>query len=197
MGEVQITQVSNQGILKPVVPPASWRIVLHVDATGNVSLLKDAIIAARAGTDDFEPVVLTKPALLGALSLQRTNNAVLGQRLSTVAYDFTDNDATPDDFALRLAGTLGQAETCAGTLTLDKNHPTNPFRHKFHPDHAEGLSITRSFHLTFTSAIFETAGVYHIKANYEETLQGLVTFELKVSGEVTLTRVASTPSLNQ
>lgn len=204
IGEVSLRNVTYQptGVAEPTQGQAQMRVILHVDATGKVRLLKDAILAAKAGNLN-ERMVITKASLLASLPVQRGApvNAAVAERFSTVAFDFTDNDANPTDAALDLEGGLGQNLECGGLVVLDKSHPTNPFRHKFHPDHAnEGANaytIQRALKLQFISAIQNTAGADQLPGTYEETITGLNRAPLKVQGTVTLTRVSSASALNQ
>jgi hypothetical protein len=57
----------------------------------------------------------------------------------------------------RLTADLGSGDTLAGpalaaTLVLPASHPTNPFRHRQHPDHARGFDITRKIRIDFDDA---------------------------------------------
>lgn len=203
-GEITLRAVSYPATatVEPTQGTAQMRIILHVDADGKVRLLKDAIIAAKAGSAS-EQLVLTKASLLASLPVARTApfNAVTGQRFSTVAFDFTDNDANPTDAALDLAGGLGQNLECVGSLVLDKSHPTNPFQHKFHPDHAnegaKAYTITRSLKLQFIQGIQNVAGVDQLSGTYEETITGLHRAPLTVQGTIFLTRVSGASAVNQ
>src|SRR5262249_3929389 len=145
----------------------------------------------------FAAIIVTKPSLLASLPVQRdVFSNVKAQRFSTVAFDFTDNDSDPNDLALNLTGGLGQNFECVGTLLLDKSHPTNPFRHKFHPDHAndgaKAYSITRNIKLQFIVPIQNVGGVDQLDGTYEETITGLHRAALTTQGTVRLTRVAAT-----
>ena len=90
--------------------------------------------------------------------------------------------------------------------------PTNPFRHKYHPDHdnlditfspsRRGLSRDASDWLTPTPTDptqFSNAdyGYSVIGGTYRETITGLHRDPLVTSGTFRLTRVANTGTLNQ
>lgn len=204
VGEVTLRQVTYPatGIVEPAQSEARLRILLHVDATGKVRLLKDAIIASKS-TNLKEQIIVTKSSLLSSLPVLRSApaNAVLGQRFSTVSFDFTDNDTNPNDAALDLEGGLGANLECGGVLLLDKSHPTNPFRHKFHPDHAnegpKAYTITRTVKLQSTGGIQNIDAVDQLIGNYQETITGLNRAPLTVLGTVRLTRVSTASALNQ
>ena len=87
---------------------------LVVDKPGRYVLLTDDTLIPRfqgAAVRDGEPV---------------------GRRLSTVGYDFPTD---PTNNFLNLAGFFTFGQKLSGTLMLPFDHPTNPYRHKFHPDH--------------------------------------------------------------
>lgn len=57
----------------------------------------------------------------------------------------------------RLTANLGAGDSLAGpalsaTLVLPASHPTNPFRHRRHPDHIRGFDITREIRIDFDAA---------------------------------------------
>lgn len=93
------------------------------------------------------------------------------------------------------------------TLTLPASHPTNPFRHRRHPDHTVGLDITRIIDLTIDDEpeTFRQAGygVYVVSGTYTEEIFGLhknlgpdSDVGLRVSGSFTLNRVSTVDTLN-
>lgn len=209
IGEVTLREIGIPGTtdFAPTKQSADLRILLHVDQNGVVRLLKDVIVAARLAPSVNEPPfpykesIVTRPAVLASLPIVRDlYGSARGQRFSTVAYDFTDNDADPTDAALDLAGGLGQNHECVGTLTLDRNHPTNPFLHKFHPDHAnEGAKayvIRRALTLQFLDTIRNVSGTDQLRGSYEEKITGLHRATLTAKGTIRLTRVSVAARLN-
>ena len=63
---------------------------------------------------------------------------LVGRRLSSATLDYDQNSPGYDAVhkALLLTGTgFGANRTLVTTVLLDKNHPTNPFRHRYNPDH--------------------------------------------------------------
>jgi hypothetical protein len=62
----------------------------------------------------------------------------------------------------------GTSETLTGTTSMAADHPLNPYRHRYHPEHTTGYPITRAITLEFTpddqdpdyvaSGLAETAG---------------------------------------
>lgn len=181
---------------QPTATSTSFRLIVHVDETGQARLLKDVIKMWQDGTFEPDPerpgmtrpatpgedVLLTDDSLVSAYSgVTMAGGVEQGFRLSTVGYDFAGDklDMTTDD----IEGTL------ACTLNLGFDHPTNPFMHRRHPDHdnrsADGQStvqeaypITREITLTFeTSDPFGSNspdwGYREFGGIYAETITGL------------------------
>ena len=85
----------------------------------------------------------------------------VGKRVSAIGFDFDTVDGEPTGtFPLVAAGAFGDSgSTLEGTLVVSPDHPRNPYRHKFHPDHdnldaryiqpvEEAFSIQREVRLT-------------------------------------------------
>lgn len=205
MGEVTLNSVSAPGTTADAGTAGAlrMRIVLHVEASGKVRLLKDAIVLPRVGSSTPGSVIVTKPELLSTLPVARdTHFNANGRRFSSVAFDFTDTDSTPGDNALELQGGIGQHFECGGTLTLSSTHPTNPFRHKFHPDHAntgdKAYTVTRVIRFSFPLPISTTEGVETLSfGHYTETISGLHKEAITTGGTIQLSRISTTPALNE
>jgi hypothetical protein len=111
--------------------------------------------------------------------------------------------------SVALTGSLIPGGTLSGTLYLGDDHPTNPFRHKFHPDHTYGFEITRKLSLTVDtsgSGAFQKGsfGVDRLTGVYKEEIFGLhkplgpqSNIGLKTEGTFTLSRLTTKDSLNQ
>ena len=110
---------------------------------------------------------------------------------------------------LPLAGGFGPGVTgLTGTILLPANHPTNPFRHRRHPDHTTGFDITRILTLGFDGAAGDSLGtagygVDRISGTYSEEIKGLhkllgpnKSIGLKVRGTFTLQRISLIDTLN-
>jgi hypothetical protein len=129
--------------------------------------------------------------------------------LSTVGFDFDAGGAT----TLPLTGNFGVPNRLTGALTLAPTSPTNPFRHKYHPDHdnldatfrnfvAEAYEVTRNIELTFTASdptgsASPDYGYGVLGGTYRERVSGLHKDALHVAGTFRLSRVAVTGVLNQ
>jgi hypothetical protein len=93
-------------------------------------------------------------------------------------------------------------------VLLPMNHPTNPFRHRRHPDHVNGIEIRRLIGLTFNPESSQPVGrsgygVDRITGIYEEEIFGLhkplgptKDIGLKVKGTFSLNRISQIDALN-
>ncbi len=105
-----------------------------------------------------------------------------------------------------LDGQMAPGGVVTGRLYLGASHPTNPFRHRRHPDHRIGMTITRQ--LTFEVGTNAPArigfGVDRLSGVYKEEITGLhkplgpdQNIGLKTEGTFTLNRVSLVDRLNQ
>ena len=96
-----------------------------------------------------------------------------------------------------------------GQILLPANHPTNPFRHRRHPDHSSGFDITRNIRIDFDAAQAEgripsvTRGVSTVSGLYREEVFGLhkplgpgKDVGLRTEGRFQLNRVSAIGTLN-
>lgn len=109
-----------------------------------------------------------------------------------------------------LSGSLSAGNTVRGSFVIGDDHPTNPFRHKFHPDHQYGYEITRNIILTVnpppTGGSTESGGygVDRLSGTYQEEIFGLhkplgtsQNIGLRTAGTFTLNRISYKADLNQ
>lgn len=199
----------------------SFRVIIHVDASGTPRLLKEVIQLWKEGTRIPDPenpgmflvdepgryVLLTDESLIDNFSgaVLRDGEPV-GYRISAVNYDFEPQ-------WLVMSGSFSQAGSLAVALALDSESATNPFRHKYHPDHnnrdelyttfvEEAFPVTRSMTFTFSSTdLLErdlpTYGESDLGGAFTETISGLHRNDIVVEGLFALKRASATPSLNQ
>jgi hypothetical protein len=100
------------------------------------------------------------------------------------------------------------ANSLATEVVLPANHPTNPFRHRRHPDHTTGIDIRRLVNLSFQPTDGQTLtrsgyGVDRISGTYAEEIHGLhkplgpaKNVGLKVAGTFQLHRISLIDTLN-
>lgn len=201
--------------------PFPLRLMIHVDADGKVSLLKEVISLFEEGTfmaSPIDPTFVTTdrpgrfvlvtqdeliPNFTGAVS---RGGEPVGIRYSTVGFDF------PED-RLELPGTFALDQDISGTIVLASDMPTNPFRHKFHPDHdnrdaqflnflLEAPEVTREFTLNFasidpTGANDPDYGSRLLGGTFREVISGLHRNRIFVEGPFELRRISTVSVLNQ
>jgi hypothetical protein len=115
--------------LAPTQSEFSFTILLHQDNTGQVRLLEQAIQMWNPGVGDTPGhyVLLTNDERISEYQgVTLRDGEAVGRRVSAINYDF------PGD-TLEMSGAFGGQLTAS--LVLQPNAPTNPFRHKYHPDH--------------------------------------------------------------
>lgn len=225
LGEVEINAVSESqraGVIPEDAPQTfSQRFLIHVDLTGQVNLLKDVIQMWEEGTrvpspDDptlnevDEPgrfVLITDSSLLGLYTgASLRGGEPVGQRYSTVAYDFEGD-------TLEFDGEFGPGNQISTTLVIEPELPTNPFLHRYHPDHdnrdaqflnyrEEAYQVVREMRLTFTEddptgSTPPGWGETLVGGFFEESITGLHKNTIFTSGEFRLRRISAVPVLNQ
>jgi hypothetical protein len=225
VGDAVIKSVSqpanpgNPNALRTAGGEFSFRLIVHVDAAGNSRLLQRAYLVRKPPVLVSDPdnpgfnivaqpartIVATDdsliPSLIGA-------GEIIGRRLSSVAFGFN----APQ---LLSGGPFGSGTLTAG-LVLDYNHPLNPFKHLYHPDHnnlderfeqtlpegRESFTVTRNAVLEFTGVDPLGLnppgwGATELGGNYRESIAGLHRSTLQIAGTFRLTRIATAPALNQ
>ncbi|MEM7479612.1 MAG: hypothetical protein AAF481_00440 [Acidobacteriota bacterium] len=224
IGDVRVTGVSEaqNGSLTPTPVGAnfSFRVLIHVDSSGQLRLLKEVIQMWQEGTMVVDPasgdlvvetpgyhVLVTDDSLIPNFDgASARDGQPVGIRASTAAYDFDgDEQLMNGNFA------LGGAVTT--TLLLPSEFPTNPFRHKFHPDHdnkdlrfiefsPEAYEVTRN--MTFDFATTDPFGrdlpewgSELMGGTYSETLSGLHRNDIAVEGTFLLRRASARAVLNE
>jgi hypothetical protein len=205
----------------PTMREFHFRVLIHVDATGNVKLLKDVIQMWKDGTtrpsatdptlrETATPgryVLLTDPALIGQFSgATIRDNAEVGQRFSTVNYDFAG-------LALPVNGQFAPGQTLQASIVVGTNLSTNPFLHRYHPDHdnldaqfatvqAEAYEVRRDQQFAIDAQEPGTRptpewGSSLLSGTFTETVTGLHRAPIVARGGFRLTRVSSIAVLNQ
>jgi len=194
-----------------------------VDTNGTARLLKDVIQMAtppkfttlpngrRSLVEDGKVVLVTDERLIPTLvGTALRGGQPVGRRLSSVDFDFP---GAPERNFIEFSGTFGLGGRVSGSITLDPNFPTNPFRHRFHPDHdnltanfkdfkAESPTIDRLLELSIDVApsggrTDPAYGSTRVEGDYREVLQGLHREPISVAGRFTLQRISNVPTLNQ
>lgn len=213
---------SDPNTPKPTATDFNLRLLIHVDGLGVARFLKEVIQMTQEGTftnDAAGRRVLDKPghaALVTDFSklAQFTGVALRdgvsqGRRLSSAGFDFPI--AAGNNF-VEMTGFFAVNQTLRGQINLPSQHPTNPFLHRYHPDHdnldagfknfkQDAFPVTRTIALEFTTNTLGGAvldyGYNEIAGVYRETLSGLHQRDLNVTGKFRLTRISPVGVLNQ
>ncbi len=221
----------DSGAAKPTPATLNLKLILHQEKNGPARLLKQAIIMRQdpiRNTDGTiqtkgRSVVLTKDSLIPNYSgVTQRDGAKVGRRLSAVGIDYSPStDATLgtdfDGTALKCSGSVSTSVTCRMVVESSANytHPTNPFLHRYHPDHDNQASdfstfrqevnrIERVVTLTFDTVPLDNPtnpppgwGVTVLGGSYSESISGLAKGPVKVEGSFTLSLAADADVLNQ
>lgn len=217
-----VSQAQTGGVTPtPVGKSFPLRVLIHVDSGGTARLLKEVIEMWEDGTMVPDPdnpgylitdtpgraVLLTNEDLIPEFTGVTTRDGVpVGIRLSTIAYDFPGE-------TLEMDGTVGTSGTMETTLTLESGFSTNPFLHRYHPDHnnldeqylnpvQEAFEITRHIQFIFSAEDPEEQtnpewGDSLLGGSYFEAITGLHRNTVFVGGTFRLHRVAGVPELNR
>ena len=197
------------------------RVILHIDTNGTARLLKEVIQMYQPGPQTNNAagfasqsapgryVLLTDDSLLPLYDGAAIHdNTAVGRRLSSASFDFPLQNGNN---YVELAGIFATGNSVAGVISLSPDLPTNPFKHKYHPDHdnlnatrdgtlIEAYEVTRAIQFDLMPAPANARPGYgydELSGNYHETLLGLHRSAISVGGVFRLARVSTTPVLNQ
>lgn len=185
------------------VPTADYTSFIRADDTRFTDFREMAtLVAAAAAAGAVEENV---NPLATAMSIQNKAKERAIVAVSAV-YATAARALRPE---LPMSGNFGPgASGLAGTIILPANHPTNPFRHRRHPDHTTGFDITRLVTLDFDGGAGDSLtatgfGVDSITGIYREEIHGLYkplgpdkSLGLRVRGTFTLQRLSLIDALN-
>jgi hypothetical protein len=99
-----------------------------------------------------------------------------------------------------LTGNLSPGNTLECTIEMNENHPTNPFRHLYHPDHQQGKNITRQIQLTISATQDNNDpddDQFSLAGTYQESISGLHKIPIKIAGSFSIQRISEVDVLNQ
>lgn len=221
VGEVD---AANPGSPTPVPTPFAMRLIIFVDTNGAAVLMREATLVNLPGvntnivttnnlgvavtniaTISGGQVLLSNPALINQYRARYQNTAGTSVRRYTAA----QFDNAVNTYAVPMTGSFITNGTLTCTLSIPFNYGTNPFYHRYHPDHdnldptyqfvvPEAYSVTRQVELDFSGAGsgVPSYGVDGLDGTYQETVSGLHKLPLLTSGTFTLQRVSTVPVLN-
>jgi hypothetical protein len=213
----------------PVQPVATasefqFRLIVHVDETGQPNLLQKVLQMWKDGSYQPDPanpavqivdqpgrhVLVTDEGLIPQFSgVALRDGQPVGRRISSSAFGFSD------PIPLTGPGVFG-ANTITCDVTLPYDHPLNPFTHRYHPDHdnlnqrfeafanpdgVESFTVTRTLELAFESQdpeglLLAGWGDNQLGGTYRETLSGIHRDDLHVDGFFRLHHVSRVGVLN-
>jgi hypothetical protein len=174
--------------------PFPMRLLLHRAANGTVKLVQQVYL----GSDGSTTTAATAETLFPA-TLKPT------KRISAAQF--------PSDFVATGTGSLAPTGTLSFTVPLGYDADTNPFVHRYHPDHdnldplfgtklgvgKESWTVNRAITLTFATSLPEVTdpawGVSMLGGTYSETVTGLRATPISTSGTFILYRVANSAAL--
>jgi len=206
VGQIELNKVNeaasktNTVTLQPVKHVFDMTVLLHVDESGKVKLLKEVTMMQKNYSENGENmtrrVLITNDALLPNYDgIVRRDGKLTGIRLGSLAFDFETNQNE-----LALAGSFSAGNSLNGSIVMAENHPSNPFRHYYHPDHQQGKRIIRDISFTINASQesndpeesqFSLVGVYN------ETITGLHKIPLKINGLFSIQRISEVGKLNE
>jgi hypothetical protein len=181
---------------RPTAAPSTDYTAFVRSSTFSGSIVTAAEAAATAAIKEKKDLLAT-PASIKDKAKEAAINA-LAPVLAAASRSLLTELPMSGDFANSLAT----------EVVLPANHPTNPFRHRRHPDHTTGIDIRRLVNLSFQPVNGQTLtrtgyGVDRISGIYAEEIHGLhkplgpaKNTGLKVAGTFQLHRVSLIDTLN-
>ena len=163
------------------------RYIIHVDDSGTARILSQVFLGQLATAGNANGLCVRESNLLATAKAKATRIVAAHLPLDRVL----------DGVEVQLdgdvgSGTVGNDSTLTRTIRIPYNDPTNPFVHKYHPDHdnksaagvaliagQESYTISRAVTFTFTpsppagSTSTTGWGSSVIGGTYAETVQGL------------------------
>jgi len=220
------------GEAKPTPAELNLNLILHQERSGQVRLLKQVIVMRQDGTRNPDGTTRTNgryaaltddkliPNFKGVTQRDGTD---IGRRLSAIGFDYSPSTDPAfgtdfDNTALKCEGNISATVTCRLILESSASftHPTNPFLHRYHPDHdnlddtnfttfkQEVNRIVRDVTLVFDPTPKDNPsnppagwGVSVLGGTYTEHIRGLAKGPIKVQGNFTIKLVSDVDVLNQ
>lgn len=203
--------------------PADIPTLDYNEFVRSADFLSSAQVAAQAAAEaavaerNFNPTLFTLASLQGAAKAAAAEalRDVLGAAARAVRTELPLAGLGFGQGDPRLKAEIGLENLAEpggleGVLFLPANHPTNPFRHRRHPDHTVGFDIVREIRLDFDETAPEDLpraghGVDRVSGVYREEIHGLhkplgpdpsKPIGLKVEGRFVLNRISLIDQLN-
>lgn len=180
IGDASVSAVESKSTSDQITPTSRsypLRLILHVDDSGTARILSQVFLGQLDEAGNQQGICTKESHLLASAKSKATR--IVAAHM-------------PLDRVITATGSVGNASSLELTIDIPFNDPTNPFVHKYHPDHdnksakgaalnagQESYNISREITLSFTatppaSGISSTGwGSSVIGGNYAETIQGL------------------------
>ena len=127
---------------RPTNSPLAFPVIIHLDSSGTAKLLTEVTLLFEPDTPGSTAgrYRVTTPSCSDCGDLVAgsfLNGQLFARRLTTIGYAAElDEQYKPIDNTLSLTGSFGgPGARMEAVITMPPDHPLNPFRHKFHPDH--------------------------------------------------------------
>lgn len=231
VGDIVLNRVSQRvpdavttNRFEPVPAGPKARVILHVDATGKATLLKQVTVMRTRSPEPagVAQVLVVHPEKIPFYEgIEKRGGKLVGKRIETTFYDLPrttlppeplpanfDHATLPETYlvSLDLTGGVGASRKCStspGSMVLDPWHRANPFRHAFHPAHTDGYRVTREMSFTFDPPTTEAAraipdyGTDILVGDFTETLKGLIrpSEKIQTGGRLVLRRISKNATL--
>jgi hypothetical protein len=199
MNKVNELHSSSTDTLTPKKTPYGFNLqmILHSDSNGNTKLLKEVYVMQ---TDDQEVdenktfVLLTdETKIMDYKGIVLKKGELVPVRFMTPSFDFAENQKY-----IELTGSIKNetGATIKGNISYPKEHPTNPFRHQFHPVHKWGRDFNRTISFDIQQNITDSV-IQELTATYFEEIEGVHKSKIRVSGDAKLILITDIPNLTE
>lgn len=193
LGQASLNEVKETATGTWSAAPAfAETVLLHVDSDGKAVLLKEATLMQTRPPAALAPVIVSQTALLANFDgITPRGGRRVGQRFSTATMPLP-----ADSVPLTVSGpSAASPAMLSAAFNLPAAHPLNPFRHKYHPDLANGRVLGRSVLLSLPGT--DSPSDHTITGTLNESITGLHKSTLEARGPITFTRVSTSGKLNQ
>lgn len=221
----QVNQPTDTGAPdapKPTGSEFQIRLIVHVHANGQATLLQQVTLMWKEGIERADPedptkmivevpgrfVLVTRDDLLDEFAgAAMRDGKPVGRRISSAAFSFRE--------PVTLGGDFGSGQLQSGEILIGYNDPLNPFKHKYHPNHdnlyydfttvrpegKESFTVRRNIELEFSAGDGENPGQLgwgtdRVGGIYRETIRGVHKDVLYVAGTFELQLVSTVGELN-
>lgn len=223
VGSADITSVNEAAVSDVALPAASdfqFRLIMHVDASGDTRLLQNVVIAWTNGVSTTNAqgfaqtvtpgryALITDESLIPKFSGSAIRDGTLtGRRISSAAFGFRD------PILISRTGSFGDTNAIFScTVFLGYDDDLNPFKDKYHPDHnnlnehydgpeKESFDVTRNITFQFSATDPDNLslsgwGDNQLGGSYTEVITGLHKAPIRAQGTFRLQRAITVPTLN-